>query len=62
LLRGHGKDFTEAGKICATKGLHNESVGLACYEALGLTHECAKVRLSLRSTGEKRRGVVLDGG
>jgi hypothetical protein len=38
-----GQDFTSAGKKCATKGLFNEAEGLACYESLGLTHECAKI-------------------
>lgn len=37
------QDFTDAGKKCATKGLFNESEGLNCYIALGLTYECAKI-------------------
>ena len=37
------EDFTSAGKICATKGLFNDSAGLKCYEDIGLTHECAKI-------------------
>lgn len=37
------EDFTAAGKKCATLGLANETAGLACYEKLGLTHECAKI-------------------
>lgn len=36
-------DFTDAGKICATKGLLSEKWGLHCYMALGLTRECAKI-------------------
>ena len=37
------EDFTTAGKQCATRGLRNESAGFECYEALGLTAECAKI-------------------
>jgi hypothetical protein len=37
------EDFTTAGKICATKGLFNEQVGLECYMDIGLTQECAKI-------------------
>ena len=37
------QDFTQAGKICATKGLFNEQKGLECYMELGLTKECAKI-------------------
>lgn len=36
-------DFTSAGKICATKGLFNETAGLHCYMDLGLSGECAKI-------------------
>eukprot|EP01038_Epipyxis_sp_PR26KG_P012369 gene12369-16592_t len=36
-------DFTNAGKLCATKGLFNETAGLECYMSLGLTKECAKI-------------------
>lgn len=37
------EDFTSAGKICATKGLFNETAGLDCYMGIGLTKECAKI-------------------
>jgi hypothetical protein len=37
------EDFTSSGKICAIKGLFNETEGLECYESLGLTHDCAKI-------------------
>lgn len=37
------QDFAQAGKICATKGLLNETNGLHCYMDLGLTEECAKI-------------------
>jgi hypothetical protein len=37
------QDFTDAGKVCATKGLLNEALGLQCYMDLGLTEECAKI-------------------
>lgn len=37
------EDFTQAGKICATKGIFNESAGLQCYMELGLTEECSKI-------------------
>ena len=37
------EDFTTAGKKCATKGLLNEAAGQKCYEAIGLTPECAKI-------------------
>jgi hypothetical protein len=36
-------DFTTAGKVCATKALHNAQKGQECYESLGLTPECAKI-------------------
>jgi hypothetical protein len=37
------EDFTTAGKKCATKGVLDEATGQKCYEALGLTPECAKI-------------------
>ena len=37
------QDFTQAGKVCATKGLFNEQAGLQCYMDIGLTEECAKI-------------------
>jgi hypothetical protein len=37
------QDFTQAGKVCATKGLFNEESGLNCYLELGLSLECAKI-------------------
>jgi hypothetical protein len=37
------EDFTTAGKYCATVGLHNSTAGQLCYEALGLTPNCAKI-------------------
>ena len=37
------QDFTEAGKICATKGVFNEQAGLDCYIDLGMTPNCAKI-------------------
>ena len=37
------EDFTQAGKICATKGIFNEEKGLQCYMDIGLTKECAKI-------------------
>ena len=37
------EDFTTAGKHCAAVGLFNETQGQHCYEALGLTPECAKI-------------------
>jgi len=36
-------DFTTAGKKCATEGLLSEAAGQQCYEALGLTAECARI-------------------
>lgn len=38
-----GEDFTSDGKICATKGLLNETEGLRCYMDIGLTYDCAKI-------------------
>lgn len=37
------EDFTQSGKVCATKGTLNETDGLLCYQSLGLTLECAKI-------------------
>lgn len=37
------EDFTQAGKICATKGVFNEEAGLNCYIELGMTPDCAKI-------------------
>ena len=37
------KDFTKAGKKCATIGLLNSDEGIKCYESIGLTYECAKI-------------------
>lgn len=37
------EDFASSGKICATKGLFNETAGLECYQEIGLTLECSKI-------------------
>lgn len=37
------EDFTTTGKVCATKGLFNEQMGLECYMDIGLTHACATI-------------------
>jgi len=36
-------DFTAAGKKCASEGLLHAAAGQRCYEALGLTPECARI-------------------
>ena len=37
------QDFTDAGKVCATRGLLDQQKGLECYQSLGLSLECAKI-------------------